>query len=274
MAEELRASSDHRTPSTDGSARAAARNAESDPAPDPRVLLREAVATISHDVHAKLLAVRGFNRFLLQSGIGGEAAELATAADQNAESAQSALTAGITYLRTALTDVRVGPVDVASIVRSEFDAATSEAGGDARDGVRLEVGPMPLALGDQRLVRVIVGAVIRGAIEARNPSCPTHLHTSGTAGPAECVFELADDGAAVEPQMVARAFGKVCAVPEDPHKSGWRAGLALARLAAGLMGGRVWCTPRESGGAVVGFSLQAIDRGPDSADRAGPPGSS
>ena len=46
---------------------------------------------------------------------------------------------------------------------------------------------------------VIVGAVIRGAIEARNPSCPTHLHTSGTAGPAECVFELADDGAGLPP---------------------------------------------------------------------------
>ena len=123
----------------------------------------------------------------------------------------------------------------------------------AASGARLEIGPLPVVLGDRNALAQIFANIIGNALKSFDESRPGVIEISAnTANPP--VFSIRDNGVGIPPEYQSKIFQ----VFQHVHKArnrGEGLGLAIVRRIIERHGGRIWFESVPGEGTAFFFTL-------------------
>jgi len=213
--------------------------------------------TVSHDLKAPLVTIRGFLGLVEQAAERGDTATLHVDMERIHRASDR-----MERLLSELLDLsRVGRVArPAERVAMEEVAREAVANADrslADSGVAVVVAPdLPAVMGDRvRLVEVVQNLVDNAAKFMGGQAQPRIEIGSRGGGPeGQAMFFVRDNGIGIAErfhEQVFRLFDKL-----DPNSPGTGVGLALVKRIVEVHGGRVWVeSPGADGGTTFCFTL-------------------
>lgn len=212
---------------------------------------------LSHDMRAPLRAVRGFSEILSRSHQAG-------LSEQASHYLQNVLEAGsqldlllndlVTYVRcgrqlTQLRDVNLNEL----FQKLKLDLQPVWSASDAH--LRIAAN-LPTVRGDWGLLIQAFKQILTNAAAYRRPHVAPRILVEATSQDGNVVISIKDNGIGIDPvcyESVFQLFQRL--VPDDgANHSG--AGLAIARKAIELLGGRIWLDSTVSVGSTFFVALE------------------
>ncbi len=154
------------------------------------------------------------------------------------------------------------PVELSHIVR---EVATDLAPSLERARARIDVGDIPVIVGDPVQIRRVVWNLIENAIKYRRPDVPLHLRVEGEICPGDggdprCVVRVQDNGRGFTPEQAEHVFEMFRRVgPSTIRGSG--IGLAVCRRIVERHGGSISAMGRPGEGATFTITLRRAHPG-------------
>jgi signal transduction histidine kinase len=121
------------------------------------------------------------------------------------------------------------------------------------DGVELEVGRLPLVMGDEAQLRAVLQNLVGNAAKFRDRTRDPRISVTARHVQRAWRGEVADNGIGVPAHKVARVFEPLARGDRSLEGSG--IGLATCRRIIGAHGGSIGLDPTPSVGAVFWFEL-------------------
>jgi len=213
--------------------------------------------TVSHDLKAPLVTIRGFLGFVekdLASGklerLKADIARIASAADKMQQ-----------LLNELLELSRIGrmmnPPEMIPFEAIAREAVELVRGRIEARGVQVEIAPgLPTVFGDRaRLVEVVQNLVDNACKFMGDQAAPRiEIGTIGADADGKPMLFVRDNGIGIEPQYHERVFGLFNKL--DAQTEGTGIGLALVKRIVEVHGGRIWVESEGTGkGATFCFTL-------------------
>ena len=215
--------------------------------------------SVSHDLRAPLRAVNGYAQMLEEDYAGtldadgrrylatirAEAGRMGTLIDDL-----------LSFSRLGRGQLRMQPVDVAMLARNVF--AEMEAGAPGR-AMRLECGELPLAVGDESMIRQVLINLLTNAVKfsARRPEVMVEI--GAEAGDEMHRYWVRDHGVGFDPRYTDKLFGVFQRLHDSAEFEGTGVGLAIVRRVIERHGGRVRAEGAVNQGACFHFTLPAAN---------------
>jgi PAS domain S-box-containing protein len=215
--------------------------------------------TVSHDLKAPIITVRGFLGLLEQDTLAGDH-ERMRADMQRIKDATDRMRQ---LLDELLELSRIGrlmnPTVTVSLPEIVQEALLQVHGRIEAHGVQIEVLPdLPTVQGDRaRLVEVFQN-LIDNACKFRGDQLETRVTIGqrGIDGDGKPIVFVQDNGLGIDPQYHDKVFGLFNKL--DPRSEGTGIGLALVKRIVEVHGGRIWAESDGAGrGATFCFTLPA-----------------
>ena len=149
--------------------------------------------------------------------------------------------------------VQTSQVDLNELVREVTELCRPELR-DADVQLSLDLAPQPaLALADAVQIQQVLVNLIHNAIQAMASAATLErtLRISTEVGPLELEVAVFDSGPGLAPEVVENCFQPFFSTKPE----GLGMGLTISRSIIEQHQGHIWSENRDSGGAVVGFSL-------------------
>jgi PAS domain S-box-containing protein len=210
--------------------------------------------TVSHDLKAPLITIRGFLGFLERDARDGDFDRLQADAQRISNAADK--------MRRLLDDLlelsRIGrmmnPSETVSFAAIVQEAITLVQGRIEARGVQIDVQPdLPVVQGDRvRLVEVVQNLIDNACrFMGDQPEPHITIGWSGTDRDGKPILFVRDNGIGIDPQYQEKVFGLFDKL--DPRSEGTGIGLALVKRIIEVHGGRIWV---ESEGSGMGTAFQ------------------
>src|SRR5690606_13033266 len=213
---------------------------------------------VSHDLRAPLRAIDGFSA-LLASHLDGDLDEPARdylARIRAASGRMAALIDSLLELSAAMrAELRRAPVDLGLLVDwSHAELADAEPGREAR----VEVQPGLEVLGDERLLRQLVGQLLRNAWAFSGGREPVRVEVTGERHGDRMVLQVRDHGSGFDMRYADMLFEPFQRLHGAGQGSGHGIGLAIVRCIAERHGGRAWASSEPGAGSRFFIELPAV----------------
>ena len=160
----------------------------------------------------------------------------------------------LNYARVSTMTSEVGPVDLRRII----DATLIELGPTIEaSGATVNVGTLPIILGEEHLVQSLFRNLIENALIYRHPDRPPAIEISAeAAGDGFWRLAVRDNGIGIEPIYFEKIF--IIFQRLDPHSypDGTGIGLALCRRLVHRFGGTIWLESTPDKGTTFFFTLR------------------
>jgi light-regulated signal transduction histidine kinase (bacteriophytochrome) len=158
----------------------------------------------------------------------------------------------LAFSRLGRQQMESRPVDLAGLARDVFERLTNAA---PDPPVRLELKPLPPALGDQAMLRQVFVNLIGNAIKfTRHQSAPL-VEVGGSIRDGELTCHVKDNGVGFDDQYRHKLFGVFQRLHSEAEFEGTGVGLALVQRIVQRHGGRVWAEGKPNQGATFYFTL-------------------
>lgn len=213
------------------------------------------VYTVSHDLKAPLITIRGFLGLLEKDTVGGEIERMNRDIDQIGKAAAK--------MQHSLNDLlelsRVGrvfhtPADVplTALVR---DVTAMLAGRIKAGGVAVDIDPdLPEIVCDRARLFELLQNLICNALKFMGSQPNPRVEIGARPGDEETVFFVRDNGMGVDSRYHEKIFGLFDRL--DPESDGTGVGLALAKRIVEVHGGSIWVESEGRGrGCTFCFSI-------------------
>jgi PAS domain S-box-containing protein len=212
--------------------------------------------TVSHDLKAPLVTIRGFVGFMEKDAVSGnldrlkaDVARIASAADKMQQ-----------LLNDLLELSRVGrlmnPPERVSFAAIAREAVELVQGRIAARGVQVEVSPdLPDVHGDRvRLVEVVQNLVDNAVrFMGQQPNPRIEIGQRGNDADGKPIFFVRDNGVGIDPRYHDQVFGLFSKL--DAQTEGTGIGLALVKRIVEVHGGRIWVESELGKGSTFYFTL-------------------
>lgn len=216
---------------------------------------------LAHEINQPLATVANYAgtlELLLEQGTPPQAESLSLVAQIK----QAALRAG-TIVRRMRNFVRRGevqaaPVDMNLLLNEVLELCQPElVSGEVTLRVELASAPA-LVSGDAVQIQQVLVNLVQNAVQAMHavPPADRVLVVNLALDAQDITIAVADSGRGLPAAILASGFAPFQSSKQD----GLGLGLAISRTIIEQHQGRIWCTNREQGGAVVSFSLPRLDQ--------------
>ena len=212
--------------------------------------------TVSHDLKAPLVTIRGFAGFLEKDMLAGKPERVKSDMARILEATDK-----MQRLLNELLDLsRVGRMmsqpQAVSFETIAREAVNLVAGRIVARGVLVEIAPgLPAVYGDRtRLIQVVQNLVDNGCkFMGDQPEPRIEIGMSGADADGKPIFFVRDNGLGIEPQYHERVFGLFNKL--DVQTEGTGVGLALVKRIVEVHGGRIWFESELGKGSIFCFTL-------------------
>ncbi|MDR2611470.1 MAG: hypothetical protein LBG06_01030 [Deltaproteobacteria bacterium] len=239
----------------------------------------EFLANMSHEVLTPMNGILGYTRSILKDGISGDQRRKLMLVEDHARRLSSVMNDILDYSAIETGKVSVSATDfrLERVLRSAIERRISEA--EAR-GIEIFMRIPPLRgevlTGDSALLGKVLDRLIDNAVKFTEEGyvCleASELRGDDPAPPEGAVTVLLtvhDTGIGVpmgaDDCGIFRAFHQADNTASRRH-GGTGLGLAFAKRAVELLGGRIWCEPRPGGGSSFRFTVRFLRSRADPAD--------
>jgi signal transduction histidine kinase len=208
----------------------------------------------SHDLQEPLRKVASFCQ-LLQRNYAGSLDERA---DQYIELAVDGAKRMQALINDLLSFSRVGriaqdPVPV-SCAAALDQARANLSGGMAASGATIEIGALPVVLGEEPLLVAVFQNLLSNALKFRAEQ-PPRIAVSARRDGETWLFSVQDNGIGIEPEFAERIFVIFQRLHGKGTYAGTGIGLAMCRKIIEYHGGRIWLDTSAREGSRFCFTL-------------------
>ena len=217
--------------------------------------LEQFAYSVSHDLKAPIITIRGFLGFLEQDARTGNLTRLQadiTRISEAADKMHSLLNDLLELSRVGRTMNKPEIVAFESLV---VDAVELTHGGLQARAVSLQIETgLPMVSGDRQRLLEVVQNLIDNAAKYMGRQTQPMIHI-GTRGFENCkpVLFVRDNGIGIAPEFHERVFGLFNKL--DPKSEGTGVGLALVKRIIEFHGGRIWVESEAGKGSAFLFTL-------------------
>jgi PAS domain S-box-containing protein len=213
--------------------------------------------SVSHDLRAPLRSIDGFSQAVVE-----DAGPMLTAETRQHLDRIRAATQRMGHLiddllqlsKVSRGDMSREPVDLSELATRIANELNRRSSGHS---LTLTVAPGLVALGDSRLLRILLENLLDNAWKFTSRQPDARVEIGGAAGPdGSAIFFVRDNGVGFDPAYAAKLFTpfqRLHAVSDFP---GTGIGLATVRRIVHRHGGRVWADGSPGRGACVSFTLE------------------
>lgn len=212
-------------------------------------------AAVSHDLRAPLAHVEGFVELLQASAnshLQPKEAEYLASIRTETVRMRELIGDFLRFARLGAAEPQFAPVDMERLARETLDdlARALPAG-----TVRWEVGRLPPAEGDERLLRQVWVNLLSNALKYSRTRQPARIRVDAQEHDGELVYSVQDNGVGFDPQRADRLFNAFFRMHASSLFEGVGIGLASVKRIVQRHGGRVWAEAKPDEGATFHFAL-------------------
>ena len=210
----------------------------------------------SHDLQEPLRKVASFCQLLQRRYAGrldAKADEYIEHAVDGAKRMQALINDLLAFSRVGRTAQRREPVSCAVLLAQAWANLAPEV---RRTHATLEVGELPVVLGEVTLLTAVFQNLLNNALKFRAEEAPRVLVSVRRDGD-DWLFSFSDNGIGIEPEYADRIFVIFQRLHDKSAYPGTGIGLAMARKIIEYHGGRVWLDTTTTAGARFWFTLPA-----------------
>jgi PAS domain S-box-containing protein len=214
--------------------------------------------SVSHDLRAPLQVIDGFSR-ALQS-------KHADKLDAGAVHFLNRIRAGTGQMSQLIDDL----LSLAKVTRAEIHKERVDLAGKARQivedlrtrfperEVRVEIGDDLIAMGDSRLLAVVLDNLIGNAWKFTGRAAEALIRVGKTEQDGQAVFFVADNGAGFDMTYANKLFQAFQRLHSTAEFEGTGIGLATVYRIITRHGGRVWAESAPERGTTFYFTLSGV----------------
>jgi PAS domain S-box-containing protein len=218
--------------------------------------LEQFTYTVSHDLKAPLITIRGFLSFVEQDARAGNLERLALDLARIVEATDKMRRLLDELLELSRIGRMMNPPETVSLVTVAQEALALVQGRVEAGGVQVEIKPdLPVVQVDRvRLVEVLQN-LIDNACKFMGDQAEPHITIGrrGTDRDGNPIVFVQDNGIGIDPQYQAKVFGLFDKL--DPKSEGTGIGLALVKRIVEVHGGRIWVESEPGRGSVFYFTV-------------------
>ena len=218
-------------------------------------------SALNHDLRGPLRAIAGYAALLEQrygDQLDDRGRRYVDVVAQSSERLGRLVDELVAYASLGRGAVRQEPVEVGDLLDRLWPALLRGRG--AADATLEVRAPLARPLGDPGLVEVILRELLENAIAFHRPGQPASVSLSSTAAGDRVTLTVTDRGIGMAPEHHERIFEIFTGLDPDGRDDGSGIGLAMARKAAGLLGGSITVGSVEGAGCTFSVHLPAAAR--------------
>jgi two-component system phosphate regulon sensor histidine kinase PhoR len=219
---------------------------------------REFVANVSHELRTPVAALKALVE-TLQDGALGEPdvardflARMHVEVDGLAQLVEELLE--LSRIESGRVALRLQPMDLASVVATAVERLRPQA---ERQGLNVAVdlpSDLPTVQADSERIQQVIVNLVHNAVKFTPPG--GRIAVTAERGNGEVAVSVADTGAGISPDALARLFERFYKADRARASGGTGLGLAIAKHLVQAHGGRIWAeSPGEGQGATFTFAL-------------------
>jgi PAS domain S-box-containing protein len=208
--------------------------------------------SVSHDLRAPLRAVDGFAKMLSldhDSKLDAEGRRYLARIRAGAQHMGQLIDGLLAFSRLQRQAMTLQPVRMRALVDDVWEELLVERGD--RD-IMLDVAELPVALGDPRLVRHVLGNLLGNAVKYTRDVAAARIDV----GFAQGAYFIRDNGAGFDMRYADKLFKVFQRLHRAEEYEGTGIGLALAHRIVQRHGGRMWAQAEPGRGATFYFTLR------------------
>jgi signal transduction histidine kinase len=211
--------------------------------------------SVSHDLKAPVRAIGGFARILTSDHadeLGPEGLRLLQVIRTNTELMNALIDDLLALARLGRVQIRKSLVNLTAMTSQVFTQLRGET--PTRD-LRLTIGDLPPALGDQSLLHQVMMNLLANAVKFTKSRKSAVIEVGGRTEDKENIYYVKDNGAGFDERYISKLFRPFQRLHSSEEFEGTGVGLALVKGIIHRHGGRVWAEGKAGEGATFYFSL-------------------
>ena len=211
--------------------------------------------SVSHDLRGPVRAIQGFAEIAIEDLDANNPAAAKERIDRvikAAERMNKLIDAFISMARISRAELKIEPIDLSKIADDIVGFLRSAEPGRAVD---ITIAPKLTAMGDERLLRIVLENLIRNAwkFTSKKPKAQIEFGTAERNG--ETAFFVRDTGAGFDTSLAHKLFHAFERLHPGSDFEGLGVGLNTVHRVIEKHGGRVWAESTQGEGATFYFTI-------------------
>jgi len=219
--------------------------------------------SVSHDLRTPLIVIGGFSRLLLEKysdHLDSKGQHYLSVIRASTQSMYQLIDDLLGFFRLGRQKIEPSGINMRELAKSLFEELKNIA---PERMLQLDMKPLPLAYGDQAMIRQVFINLLSNAIKFTRCKETGVIEIGGWIRNGENVYYVKDNGAGFEMQHADKLFGVFQRLHNSQEYEGNGVGLALVQRIIHQHGGRVWAEGKANEGATFYFSLPNTLRNED-----------
>jgi two-component system sensor kinase len=211
--------------------------------------------SVSHDLKAPIRAIQGFSRMLVgehAAKLDAEGLRLLQVVCDNTTLMHHLIDDLLALSRLGRLQIRKSVINLTAMVRQIFDQLRTQT--PERD-LRLTVGDLPPALGDQSLLNQVMMNLLGNAVKFTKSRETAVIEVGGRTEGKEDIYYVKDNGVGFDERYADKLFGVFQRLHDGEEFEGTGVGLSIVKRIVQRHGGRVWAEGKVGEGATFYFAL-------------------
>jgi signal transduction histidine kinase len=211
--------------------------------------------SVSHDLKAPIRAMQGFSRMLVgehAAKLDAEGRRLLQVVCDNTKLMHHLIDDLLALSRLGRLQIRKSVINLTAMVRQIFDQLRTQT---PERELRLTVGDLPPALGDQSLLNQVMMNLLGNAVKFTKSRETAVIEVGGRTEGKEDIYYVKDNGVGFDERYADKLFGVFQRLHGGEEFEGTGVGLSIVKRIVQRHGGRVWAKGKVGEGATFYFAL-------------------